>query len=374
MSRDVRRSKKTYGFYRQRPVLTAITGSDSRVKIIDETRYSKSYPSTQHVASISTTARLAGPGVDAVNPFSGSAAGGTSVAVSGSNFTNGSKVYFDGVLASSIVVSNNRILQCSTPAHVAGPVFVSVTNAFGVGTKQNAYTYASAGAAVFDPAVLSLTGWWRANYSGSPWAAVASAGTSGANGAMAEPTNPPSTGANINGLTPADFDGINDQLVNATAIDTMVTDAAGSLVCLFNADVAFADPGSTSYYLCPSLIGAASNSRISLAFSTSGVIFGTYNGAAWDSVSTACGTAAWHLAQARWNATDIEVRIDSGAWVTTSRILAMSSIGSLQFGRNYDVGFFDGRIAEGMSATSRLSDTDFSNIVSYVNSRYGLGL
>lgn len=230
------------------------------------------------------------------------------------------------------------------------------------------------GTAVFDPATLALSGWWRASFAGSPWVARASAGSSGSNGNLTEGTNPPATGSAVNGLTPADFDGTNDILSNATAITTMVSDASGSLVCLFYADTAFADPGSTSFYLEPSLIGNAT-SKLSLSFSTAGVSLGTFNGAAWNAVRTACGTGAWHLAQARWDNVggNIEVRVDSGSWQTLARALAMAG-GNVQVGLNYDIAWFDGKILEVMTAPARLADADFTNIVSYVNSRYALAL
>ncbi len=226
---------------------------------------------------------------------------------------------------------------------------------------------------VFDPATLALSGWWRASYAGSPWTPTASAGGSGSNGNLTEGTNPPSTSAGtVNGYTGADFDGVNDVISNATAITTMVSDSSGSLVSLFNADTAFADPGSTSFYLEPSLISSAT-SRLAMGFSTAGVSLGTYNGGGWNSIRTACATGGWHLAQARWNTTDIEVRVDSGSWVTTARALVLAG-GSVQVGQNYDVGFFDGKILETMTAPARLSDTDFANLVSYVDARYALSL
>ena len=45
----------------------------------------------------------------------------------------------------------------------------------------------------FDPTSLSLTGFWRASYSGAPWVPTASAGTSGANGNLV--AGPPAANA-----------------------------------------------------------------------------------------------------------------------------------------------------------------------------------
>lgn len=231
------------------------------------------------------------------------------------------------------------------------------------------------GAAVYDPAGLSLTGWWRASYAGSPWTPTASAGSSGSNGNLAEATNPPATGTAVNGLTPADFDGTNDQLSNATAMSTYLSDAAGSIVSLFYADAAGADVGATAYYGYDALFSDDTNGFLALTFTTAGVTLGCYNGATFDGLAVACGTGAWHLAQARWNATDIEVRIDSGAWSTLARTVSMAGADGIRVGTNYgQASFLDGKILETMTAQARLSDGNFDDLVSYVNDTYGLAL
>ncbi len=185
----------------------------------------------------------------------------------------------------------------------------------------------------------------------------------------------PSVGAAVNGLTPADCDGTNDVLNNGTAITSMVNDSlssfgTGSMAAFFYADTAFSDTGSSSFYLAPSLVGTAT-SRLSLSFSTSGVLLGSYNGGGWNSISSACTTGGWHFAQARWGGTPtvMEVRVDDGSWTTTTRDIVLSG-GSITVGQNYDANFFDGKFLEVMTSLNRLSDSDFDNLYSYTQDTY----
>src|SRR5690606_13622046 len=80
-----------------------------------------------------------------------------------------------------------------------------------------------------------LTGFWRGSFSGSPWVGTASAGSSGTRD-LTEATNPPSTGAAQNGYVPADFDGTNDVLGNATAMSTLLTASGYYYWALFELD------------------------------------------------------------------------------------------------------------------------------------------
>lgn len=82
------------------------------------------------------------PTPTSVSPNSGTVAGGTSVTITGTNFTGVTDVKFDGNSATSIVVVNSTTITCDTPAGSAGAVDVDVihpTN--GTGTLVNGYTY-----------------------------------------------------------------------------------------------------------------------------------------------------------------------------------------------------------------------------------------
>jgi hypothetical protein len=225
-----------------------------------------------------------------------------------------------------------------------------------------------------DPATLSLTGFWRPDgveYNGSPWPGTASAGSSASN-PLTEATNPPSVGAALNTYTGADFDGTNDVL-SAAAFATLFTDAAGSAWCLFNADAATADPGAGTFYTAPGFLSDSAN-RWTFGFTSAGVILGSYNGTNFDRIAVTCGTAGWHLAQARWGSGVLEARVDSGGWSTLSRTI-VSSGGVLRMGTNYNATtFYNGRVQECGTANTRLADATFDGIKANINTRYGLSL
>ena len=80
-------------------------------------------------------------GVGGIAPASGPLAGGTTVVITGTNFTGGT-VTFDGSPVSCTVDSDTQI-TCSSPAHAAGEVEVVVTVS-GEGAASGSFTYQAA--------------------------------------------------------------------------------------------------------------------------------------------------------------------------------------------------------------------------------------
>ena len=80
------------------------------------------------------------PTLTLVAPNSGPAAGGTTVSLSGANFTAGSVVTFGGV-PGMITAQSATSITVTTPARAAGTVAVSVTTEFGTATFNNSFTY-----------------------------------------------------------------------------------------------------------------------------------------------------------------------------------------------------------------------------------------
>lgn len=86
----------------------------------------------------------ASPTVTAVAPGTGSASGGVSTTITGTNFLVGAHVSFDGVAATSVTLTSATSLTATTPAHAAGVVDVVVTNPdTHTGTLANGFTYTS---------------------------------------------------------------------------------------------------------------------------------------------------------------------------------------------------------------------------------------
>jgi hypothetical protein len=81
------------------------------------------------------------PTVTAVTPNTGSTLGGTSVTITGSNFSGGATVTFGGVAATSSQVVSSTQLTATTAQHAAGDVDVAVAVGTQRGTLASAFTY-----------------------------------------------------------------------------------------------------------------------------------------------------------------------------------------------------------------------------------------
>lgn len=219
---------------------------------------------------------------------------------------------------------------------------------------------------VFNPATLSgITGWWRTNFAASPWVDQLALHN------FAEATNPPAAGTALNGLTPANFDGINDRLIGPAA-STLFNVNAGGIWCLFNGDAA--PPAASSGYDEPSMFTTA-NADVSLTFNSTGVGFLVQDTVAFRVFYVAASVSNYHLAQMKWDGANMRYRVDSGAW-TSSAAGSTNALPALaQMGPNYALAaFFKGRIAEIGTTNVATSDADMDSVKSYINSRYALAL
>lgn len=221
------------------------------------------------------------------------------------------------------------------------------------------------------PASLSLTGWWRASYSGSPWVGTASAGSSGSRD-LTEATNPPATGSALNGLTPADFDGVNDLLTNATTLTDYITASAYFGWVLFNADTV----SGGSAFNGPNIIADTGGFWGVAVFDLGGTpTVGPWHwdGGAKNALAT-ISTGAWNLACWRYDGVDIRLKLNSGSIVTTAAGSVSTLTGTMEVGNGFSAIFIDGRVAEIGLMASAGTDALFDDIRSYVNTRYALSL
>lgn len=229
--------------------------------------------------------------------------------------------------------------------------------------------------ATFDPATLSLDGWWRASYA-NPWTPTASAGTSGSNGNLTGTST--ASGTNVNGLTPVTLNGTTafESLATAAVTD-LVTTTAATYIVLAKASASTA--AATDFYDDPGLL-APSSGNTSLAFTSSGVRMGTFDTAARQTVSIAQPTGAWFMAAGRIASGNVKCRVSSAGSTTDATPVAIPgsplTLGSdLYIGKNYAAAkWFAGDVLEIMMSKTALSDADLANIKSYFNSRYGLSL
>lgn len=75
------------------------------------------------------------------DPATGDIAGGTVVTVFGTGFTGSTVVYFDGVLATGITLTDSTELQCTTPAHAEATVDVTVEDGADTDTLTAFFIY-----------------------------------------------------------------------------------------------------------------------------------------------------------------------------------------------------------------------------------------
>ena len=81
------------------------------------------------------------PTITAVSPSSGSAAGGTSVTITGTGFTGATGVTFGLVMATGVTVVNDTTITCTTPAGSAGAASIVVTTPGGTNAANTLFTY-----------------------------------------------------------------------------------------------------------------------------------------------------------------------------------------------------------------------------------------
>jgi len=89
------------------------------------------------------TTSASAPTVTSISPSGGPAAGGTSVTITGTNFTGASAVSFGGTAATSYTVNSATQITATAPAG-SGTVNITVTTTGGTGTGMGLFTYVAA--------------------------------------------------------------------------------------------------------------------------------------------------------------------------------------------------------------------------------------
>lgn len=98
------------------------------------------------------------PVILSLSPAFGPPEGGTSVTISGINFTEESdlKVFFDGLAGAGLQIVNSSTVRVKTPAHGAGTVGVTVSTRNGTANMIPAFTYHINGSQAPMPRIMSL--------------------------------------------------------------------------------------------------------------------------------------------------------------------------------------------------------------------------
>ncbi len=230
-----------------------------------------------------------------------------------------------------------------------------------------------AASSVFDPASLSLTGWWR-EYTGTPWVGTASAGTSGTHNLSTG--SPAPTLGTLNGHGTANYDGATESLLYTGSLADLISTGTGTIVVLFFGTSAVADSG--VWYAEPAFIATDSHiSEFGFCFSDAGVIAGNYDGAAFNRLAVPANIGAWHMASYTWDGAQLRVRVDNGAYQTVAAG-AIASIAPYGAESGMDptsnTVFYNGYIAELITSDTVISDANLDNLRTYMNTRYGVSV
>ena len=105
---------------------------------------------TTNTYTTTVTRAAAAPTVTAINPTSGTTAGGTSVTITGTNFTGATGVTIGGTAATGVTVTSDTSITATTPTGAAGTASVVVTTPAGSNAANTLYTYVAA------PTITSL--------------------------------------------------------------------------------------------------------------------------------------------------------------------------------------------------------------------------
>jgi len=195
------------------------------------------------------------PSITDISPLSGPNIGGTSVTITGTNFTGATLVTFGGIAATSLHLVNNTTITCITPAVPSdGAVGVIVTTGGGPSASFSSFTYSTS------PVISSI----------SP-----------SSGGIAGVTSVTITGINFTGATSVTFDGLaatSINVVNSTTITctTPARTSAGAVGIIVTTGGGSSAEFSSYTYITPPVISSILSSSGSTLGGTNVTITGTH--------------------------------------------------------------------------------------------------
>jgi hypothetical protein len=217
------------------------------------------------------------------------------------------------------------------------------------------------------PATLNLSGFWVADYAGSPWLAEASAGVSETTGDLVTGSAEPAISNPQNGLHGPDFSGTQG-LANATDATTLFTTTAGTIIVVFYADSVSA-PAANIYE--DVTLFRDNNTDHGIALSSAGLTAYAYQSGYKYSPTVACSTGAWHIAMLRREGSILGLTLDGAAEVTVACTTLTVMTGSAVVGVGYGGGYFNGHIFGILTSPADLS-ASYGAIKSYFEARLAI--
>jgi hypothetical protein len=237
--------------------------------------------------------------ISSISPSTGGIAGGTSVTITGINFTGATSVTFDGIAATTINVLNSTTITCITPAHSNGAVGIIVTTGGGPSDAFSFFTY------IIPPSITDI----------SPSSGINTGGTSVT-----------ITGTNFTGATLVTFGGIaatTINVVNSTTISciTPTVRGDGAVGIIVTTGGGPSDAFSSFTYITPPVISSISPSSGGIAGGTNVTITGknftgatsvSFDGLAATTINVVNSTTITCIAPARTTAGAVGIIVTTG--------------------------------------------------------------
>lgn len=320
-----------------------------------------------------------GPLPDLVSllPTSGPTAGGTSVVLTGTDFTGATAVSFGGVAAASFTVDSSTQITAVTPALTAGAKDVSVTTPYGTDTLAASFT-----ASAFTLAGLA----WELWLQGSSRSSTQIIGTASAGGSGTSPRKLTSTGGNaiaagtlFNGRPSVDWNTDSMWTFGNVTLADVVSASAAEFTVIFAIVVNTYTATGTQYYNVPRIFGTTSGSYFGIgAYNDGGtgkIIAGVYDGS-YKSVKAALTTATRQVVAFRLKADGtLGIKIGAASWVTLAGVGPIAS--TVDYLTNYSSAtpnFVDGDVEQLLMAKVALSDGDVDSAMAAIAALDGITL
>ncbi len=307
-----------------------------------------------------TSSDAAAPTVSAISQDLGPIEGGGSHTITGTDFTGATGVTIGAVACTSVVVVNPTTITCVGPAHAAASgQSVLVTTPAGTNAANALFEF-------WSPSILVAEGYWDKElgpYVLGSFPGVASAGgSSGRNLVQAGGIFQPAVSSGE-----PDFDGTDDYLTNATAISSYITASAGTVLAVFDADVADAPVDS---YLDPQIFGDQAT-YMGMYYNSNGV--GAYLlDAGRTPVQKAAAAGVRHCAMMRWDGVNLGVTVGAAAEVTAACGPITTVTGTVVVGQAYDSSSqLNGRIRVILAMQSKISDANYTKFLKWSRAARG---
>lgn len=310
-----------------------------------------------------------GPSITAISTSAGSSAGGLSVTITGTDFSERAEVWF-GSTQATVVAATSTAITITTPASPAYPsttVDVIVVNPDGqTDALEGAFTFATS----LDPAdltlkMLLLPGSYN-DASPATWTGTASAGTSGTYNAVDDGGTPP-TDALCAGLTVAKFFGTRYFGSVPKVLSQIVSASAGTLGLVLRPATAIAE--ATSAETSAIVFGdAASLPNLVVAYDASGIRVGARDAGGWNELVAVPATlGADSTAIVTWDGVTLKATVNGGAWESVACGPLADVSQPYIMGTNYNgTIFYTGAVKMAFASPVAITDEERDGVTAFI--------